>query len=319
MLNIHSFLHRVKMPSLKTLVFKNGKHKNRMAVIAYMMATVLFILSPDYIYGASNYDMQFVGSTITSAKEIEEGTANEAIVRTDIVEKLTKEIIENNPFILLNLTDNYEEYRKPFTKGLMLDDTIESTSEKRKANSKEGAAAKVDSSSTVKSTPMDKSKKQAEELNSKNTKSNKAGDAAKETQATSKSKIVVKLSKKDQEILQRIVEAEATGEDIKGRILVANVILNRVNDDYFPDTVEGVVFQNDGNTYQFSPIKDQRYWSVKISKDTITAIERVMAGEDYSQGALYFSARSKADKNSMSWFDRNLEFLFKYGGHEFFR
>ena len=102
-------------------------------------------------------------------------------------------------------------------------------------------------------------------------------------------------------------------------MLVANVVLNRVNDDYFPNTVEGVVFQNNGRTYQFSPIKDKRYWSVKISQDTITAVDRVMAGEDYSQGALYFSARSKADKNSMSWFDRNLEFLFKYGGHEFFR
>ena len=320
MLNIHSFLHRVKMPSLKKIFLgNNGKHKNRMAVVAYMMATVLFILSPDYIYGASNYDMQFVGSTITSAKEIEEETANEAIVRTDIVERLTKEITGSNPFILLNLTDNYEEYKKPFTKGLMLDNTIESTSENTKANSKEGAAAKVDSSSTDKSTKMDKSKKQTEKLNAKNIKSNKAGEAAKETQATSKTKNVVKLSKKDKEILQRIVEAEATGEDIKGRILVANVILNRVNDDYFPNTVEGVVFQNNGRTYQFSPIKDKRYWSVKVSQDTITAVDRVMAGEDYSQGALYFSARSKADKNSMSWFDRNLEFLFKYGGHEFFR
>ena len=315
MLNIHSFLHRVKMPSLKKIFLgNNGKHKNRMAVIAYMMATVLFILSPDYIYGASNYDMQFVGSTITSAKEIEEETANEAIVRTDIVERLTKEITGSNPFILLNLTDNYEEYKKPFTKGLMLDNTIESTSENTKANSKEGAAAKVDSSSTDKSTKMDKSKKQTEKLNAKNIKSNKAGEAAKETQATSKTKNVVKLSKKDKEILQRIVEAEATG-----RMLVANVILNRVNDNYFPNTVEEVVFQNNGRTYQFSPIKDKRYWSVKISQDTITAVDRVMAGEDYSQGALYFSARSKADKNSMSWFDRNLEFLFKYGGHEFFR
>jgi N-acetylmuramoyl-L-alanine amidase len=102
-------------------------------------------------------------------------------------------------------------------------------------------------------------------------------------------------------------------------MLVANVILNRVNDDSFPDTVEGVVFQQDGDTYQFSPIKDKRYWSVNISQDTVTAVERVMQGEDDSQGALYFSARDKADKNSMSWFDRNLEFLFEYGGHEFFR
>lgn len=320
MLNIHSFLHRVKMPTLKSIFLnKNGKHKNRMAVIAYMMATVLFILSPDYIYGASNYDMQFVGSTITKTVEIEEETANEAIVRTDIVERLTKEITNNNPFILLNLTDNYQEYKKPFTKGLMLDNTLESTTENTEANSMKGAAAKVDSSSTDESTKMDESKKQTKKNNTKKIKSNKAGEAAKETQAASKAKIVVKLSAEDQEVLQRIVEAEATGEDIKGKVLVANVILNRVKSKTFPDTVKGVVFQKNGGTYQFSPIKDQRYWSVKVSKDTITAIEKVMQGEDYSKGALYFSARSRAEKRSMSWFDNNLEFLFKYGGHEFFR
>ncbi|QHQ61044.1 hypothetical protein Ana3638_09910 [Anaerocolumna sedimenticola] len=106
---------------------------------------------------------------------------------------------------------------------------------------------------------------------------------------------------------------------MKGKILVANVILNRVKDDDFPDTIKGVVFQKDGGTYQFSPIKDNRYWSVKVSKDTVKAVDRVMQGEDYSKGALYFSARSRADKNSMRWFDSHLDFLFQYGGHEFFK
>ena len=129
----------------------------------------------------------------------------------------------------------------------------------------------------------------------------------------------IKLSTKELEVLERIVEAEATGEDIKGKILVANVILNRVNDENFPDTVEEVVFQKTGSTYQFSPIKDKRYWSVTISKETKEAIQRVLKGEDYSKGALYFSAREKADESNMRWFDKNLKFLFRYGGHEFFK
>ena len=133
------------------------------------------------------------------------------------------------------------------------------------------------------------------------------------------SKNAIELTKDEREILERIVEAEATGEDIKGKILVANVILNRVKDKNFPDTIKGVVFQKEGNTYQFSPIKDKRYWNVKISEDTITAVDRVMQGEDYSKGALYFSARTRADKTSMRWFDNNLKYLFKYGGHEFFK
>ncbi len=51
------------------------------------------------------------------------------------------------------------------------------------------------------------------------------------------------LSEEDREVLLRIVEAEAGSEDEDGRLLVANVVLNRVVSDLFPDTVPDVVFQ----------------------------------------------------------------------------
>ncbi len=126
------------------------------------------------------------------------------------------------------------------------------------------------------------------------------------------------ITEEDKEVLLRIVEAEATCEDIKGRMLVANVILNRVVSDHFPDSITEVVFQNNGVTYQFAPIKDGRYWSVEVSEETREAVERVLAGEDYSQGALYFAARRLANKNAMNWFDSSLKFLFRHGVHEFF-
>ena len=127
------------------------------------------------------------------------------------------------------------------------------------------------------------------------------------------------ITEEDKEVLLRIVEAEATAEDVKGRMLVANVILNRVLSSKFPDNITDVVFQNNGKTYQFSPIKDGRYWSVTVSEKTIEAVERVLNGEDYSQGALYFAARKLANPNNMSWFDRELTRLFRYGVHEFFK
>ncbi len=126
------------------------------------------------------------------------------------------------------------------------------------------------------------------------------------------------ITEEDKEVLLRIVEAEATCEDIKGRMLVANVILNRVISKGFPNSIAEVVFQNNGVTYQFAPIKDGRYWSVKISDATREAVDRVLAGEDYSQGALYFAARSMANKRAMSWFDTSLKYLFRHGVHEFF-
>lgn len=126
------------------------------------------------------------------------------------------------------------------------------------------------------------------------------------------------ITEEDKEVLLRIVEAEATCEDVKGRMLVANVILNRVLSEKFPDSIAEVVFQNNGTTYQFSPIKDGRYWTVTVSEKTIEAVERVLAGEDDSQGAMYFAARSMADKKAMRWFDSSLRYLFRHGVHEFF-
>ena len=129
----------------------------------------------------------------------------------------------------------------------------------------------------------------------------------------------IKLSETDKNVLLRIVEAEATGEDIKGKMLVANVILNRVENDEFPDNVEGVVFQKKGSKYQFSPIRDGRYNKVTITDETREAVERVLNGEDESQGALYFMSRRQANSKNARWFDNNLTKVLTYGTHEFFR
>ena len=127
------------------------------------------------------------------------------------------------------------------------------------------------------------------------------------------------LTKEEIRMLEQIVEAEATGEDIIGKILVANVIFNRMADEKFPDSVEKVIFQKDGDVYQFSPISDKRFWSVKITSETKEAVQRAIDGEDYSEGAVYFMARRLARKSSIKWFDNNLNWLFKHGAHEFYK
>lgn len=135
-----------------------------------------------------------------------------------------------------------------------------------------------------------------------------------------KNQVKIQLSNQDKRVLQRIVEAEATGEDIRGKMLVANVVLNRVNKkNEFPDNVTDVVFERSSGVYQFSPIQDGRYWSVKITDETKEAVERVLRGEDLSEGALYFMARKYADPDNVVWFDRSLTWLFAYGEHEFYR
>lgn len=126
------------------------------------------------------------------------------------------------------------------------------------------------------------------------------------------------LSEQDYDALLRIVEAEAGGEDEDGKLLVANVVLNRVNNESFPDTVTEVVMQKEQGVAQFSPTVDGRFQDVKVSQETYEAVERALYGEDISQGALYFCARKKADSTKVKWFDQKLTKLFSYGNHEFF-
>lgn len=126
------------------------------------------------------------------------------------------------------------------------------------------------------------------------------------------------LEKEDLEVLLRIVEAEAGCEDEEGKLLVANVILNRLNSERFPDSIREIVFQRDNGVSQFSPVTDGSYDRVQISEATVNAVGRALDGEDISRGALYFAARKYADSESMRWFDEKLTLLFRYGGHEFF-
>lgn len=129
----------------------------------------------------------------------------------------------------------------------------------------------------------------------------------------------VSAGSEDRKILERIVEAEAGGETIHGRLLVANVVLNRVKNKEFPSTIKGVVFSHRGSRYQFSPISDGRYYSVSVSKGTKKAVDQALHGKDPSEGALYFMERAYASSANVRWFDRSLTRLFGYGCHEFFK
>ncbi len=130
-----------------------------------------------------------------------------------------------------------------------------------------------------------------------------------------KASAIVRYSDQDYEVLKRIVEAEAGICDTKGRILVANVILNRVRSDEFPDNITDVVYQKS----QFSPVYDGRLNTCKVTEQTVEAVNRALAGEDYSQGALYFMNRKRSQSGNVRWFDGKLTFLFQHEKHEFFR
>ncbi len=116
-------------------------------------------------------------------------------------------------------------------------------------------------------------------------------------------------------VLCRIVQAEAGGEDMLGKQMVADVIINRVESSKFPNSVEGVVFQGT----QFSPVRDGRYYSVTVTKETREAVDRALVGADSTGGALYFVNAGKADAGKYSWFENSLSFCREHGGHRFYK
>ena len=119
------------------------------------------------------------------------------------------------------------------------------------------------------------------------------------------------ISKEDHYLLAKMVMAEAEDETVIGQALVALVILNRVDDPNFPDTVEEVIYQ-DG---QFSPISNGRWDAVEPDDSCYAAVHLVGTGWDESYGATYF-----VSKNSKStWHENNLEYLFAEGAHKFYR
>lgn len=126
------------------------------------------------------------------------------------------------------------------------------------------------------------------------------------------------MSDADYDTLLRIVEAEAGTEDIKGRVLVANVIMNRISNDEFPDTVTDVVWDQRYGVPQFSPTYDGKIYEVTVTDETKEAVKQALEGVDYSEGALFFIQRSAAEKHNVNWFDKDLKRLFKYGVHEFY-
>lgn len=115
----------------------------------------------------------------------------------------------------------------------------------------------------------------------------------------------------DSEMLMKIAMAEAEGESVEGKALVMLVVLNRVWSDAFPDTIEEVIFQ----PRQFTPTAPGgRYYTTEPDDGCREALALVMDGWDESGGALYFESGGKD-----GWHSQNLEFLFQYGGHKFYR
>lgn len=122
----------------------------------------------------------------------------------------------------------------------------------------------------------------------------------------------IELSQEDAYFLAKIAMAEAETEDTKGKALVIMVVLNRIWNDEFPNTIKEVLYQKN----QFSSVWNSRFANVEPDEDCWRALYMVWEGRwDESQNATYFCTPEADDK----WHDSNLEYLFQHGNHKFYK
>ena len=113
------------------------------------------------------------------------------------------------------------------------------------------------------------------------------------------------------EMLKYIVEQETRGGSYRHKCIVTNVVLNRVKDSRFPNTVREVLLQKN----QFSSTWNYYQKRNKPDERTENAVNNVLNGKerDESNGALYFHSMS-----SDGWFS-SLSFVMEMEGHRFFK
>ncbi len=121
---------------------------------------------------------------------------------------------------------------------------------------------------------------------------------------------------KNQELywLARLVEAEAGSQPFEGKVAVANVVLNRLKSNWFPDSVKGVIFQYVNGVPQFSPVANGSIYR-EPTKDSIKAAKEALKGRlVISNKVLYFYNPVLVGSNN--WI-RTRDIEKRIGGHVF--
>ncbi len=110
--------------------------------------------------------------------------------------------------------------------------------------------------------------------------------------------------------LSRIIYAESGNQSLDGKIAVGNVILNRVANSQFPNTIKGVIFQPN----QFSPVSNGSIYNTPSTQSVIAA-KLCLDGANTVGNSLYF-VNPYVTPNS--WASRNRTCVATIGAHAFF-
>ncbi|MCI8915391.1 MAG: hypothetical protein HFF26_01800 [Oscillospiraceae bacterium] len=108
--------------------------------------------------------------------------------------------------------------------------------------------------------------------------------------------------------LARIIFAESGNQPLEGKIAVGNVVMNRVNNPKFPDTVYEVIFQKN----QFSPAISGSIYQ-DPNWDSVVAAMLVLDGAQVVPDALFFN-----QVGIRCYASRNRDYVTTIGDHAFY-
>lgn len=109
-------------------------------------------------------------------------------------------------------------------------------------------------------------------------------------------------------LLGRLIHGEARGEPYIGKVAVAAVVLNRVKNPNFPNTITSVIYQPGA----FDAVADGQIW-LTPGEDSLRAARDAMNGWDPSGGCIYYYNPATAT-NGWIW-SRTIQL--KIGKHNF--
>lgn len=123
-----------------------------------------------------------------------------------------------------------------------------------------------------------------------------------------KKEAVINLNDDEIMLLSKLVAGEARGESYEGQVAVAAVVINRVKDSRFPDSLEEVIYQKNA----FSVVKNGTIYTEPTSS-TYRAAQEALYGNDPTNNAIYFW---NPDISTCSWIN-TLEPYLRIGNHVF--
>lgn len=123
-------------------------------------------------------------------------------------------------------------------------------------------------------------------------------------------KEVININDDQLYLLSKLVAAEARGESYQGQVAVAAVVLNRVQDSRFPDSIEDVIYQKNA----FSVVKNGCI-NVQPTEESYKAAKDALYGNDPTNDAIYFW---NPDISTCSWINKLNPHL-RIGNHVFAR